>query len=173
MYFSTTMTDARNNFRTPVEKPGLTRDLEFFRSIDVDMVGMGPYIEHVDTPLYQLKDALLSKQDRFLLSLKMVAALRIMMKNVNIAATTAMQAIDPQGREKAIDTGANVIMPNLTPIKYRRDYMLYDDKPCLDEDASRCGNCLANRIVATGNTVGLGEWGDSVHFTEKTEATRP
>lgn len=150
----------------------LAGDLEFFRSIDVDMVGMGPYIEHEDTPLYRYKDTLLSKQDRFHLSLKMVAALRILMKNVNIAATTAMQAIDPQGREKAIAAGANVVMPNLTPVKYRRDYLLYEDKPCLDEDASMCGICLANRIAATGNEVGLDKWGDSAHFIEKKEARR-
>jgi biotin synthase len=145
----------------------LAGDLEFFRSIDVDMIGMGPYIEHEETPLYEHRALLPSRQDRFILSLKMVATLRILMKNVNIAATTAMQAIDPEGREKAILAGANVVMPNLTPKKYRRDYLLYDDKPCLDEDASLCGNCLAGRIASTGNRIGQGEWGDSAHFRER------
>jgi len=76
------------------------------------MAGMGPYIEHEATPLYQYRDQLMPLRDRFLLSLKMVALLRIMMKDINIAATTAMQTIDPQGREKALLVGANVIMPN-------------------------------------------------------------
>jgi biotin synthase len=131
------------------------------------MVGMGPYIEHVDTPMYQYKDQLLSKLDRFYLSLKMVAILRIMMKDINIAATTAMQAIDPLGREKAIKVGANIIMPNLTPTHYREDYLLYEDKPCTDEDADECKRCLEARIHMAGGEIGYGEWGDSKHFKNR------
>ncbi len=147
----------------------LADDLLFFRSYDIDMVGMGPYIEHEQTPLYQYKDQLLPKMDRFYLSLKMVALLRIMMKDVNIAATTAMQAIDPLGREKAIKVGANIIMPNLTPTKYREDYLLYEDKPCTDEDADECKRCLEARIHMAGGQIGYGEWGDSKHFTHRDE----
>ena len=111
----------------------LADDLIFFRDFDIDMAGMGPYIEHEDTPLYQYRGELLSLRERFELSMKMVALLRIIMKDINIAATTAMQTIDPQGREKALLVGANVIMPNLTPVKYRESYLLYQNKPCLDE----------------------------------------
>ncbi len=145
----------------------LADDLLFFREFDIDMAGMGPYIEHVDTPLYQYRNDLLPLKERFDLSLKMVAILRIMMKNINIAATTAMQTIDPQGREKALMVGANVIMPNLTPVKYRQDYLLYENKPCLDEEAEECKSCLEARIHMAGDTIGYGEWGDSLHFRDR------
>jgi biotin synthase len=145
----------------------LADDLIFFREFDIDMAGMGPYIEHADTPLYQYRENLLPLQSRFDLSLKMVAILRIMMKNINIAATTAMQTIDPQGREKALMVGANVIMPNLTPVKYRQDYLLYENKPCLDEEAEECKSCLEARIHMAGDTIGYGEWGDSMHFSDR------
>jgi len=149
----------------------LADDLLFFREFDIDMAGMGPYIEHADTPLYQYRDNLLPLTERFDLALKMVAILRIMMKNINIAATTAMQAIDPQGREKALMVGANVIMPNLTPVKYRQDYLLYENKPCIDEEAEECKSCLETRIHMAGDTIGYGEWGDSLHYRER--ETRP
>jgi len=99
----------------------------------------------------------------------MVALLRIMMKDINIAATTAMQTIDPQGREKALMVGANVIMPNLTPVKYRQDYLLYENKPCLDEEAEECKSCLEARIHMAGATIGYGEWGDSRHYGKRTK----
>jgi len=145
----------------------LADDLLFFRDFDIDMAGMGPYIEHADTPLYEHRHQLLPLTARFDLSLKMVALLRIMMQNINIAATTAMQTIDPQGREKALLVGANVIMPNLTPVKYREGYLLYENKPCLDEEAEACQNCLETRIHMAGDTIGYGEWGDSKHFTDR------
>ncbi len=145
----------------------LANDLLFLKQLDVDMVGMGPFIEHEDTPLFQYKDLLWPKKERFDVSLKMVALLRIMMKDINIAATTAMQAIDKQGREKALKVGANIIMPNLTPVKYREDYLLYEDKPCLDEDASECRTCLEARIHMAGDEIGFGEWGDSKHFEKR------
>jgi len=142
----------------------LADDLIFFRDLDVDMVGMGPYLEHEDTPLFRFKVLLMPQPERLRLTLKMVAVLRIMMKDINIAATTAMQAIDPQGREKALMVGANVIMPNLTPVKYRNDYLLYENKPCIDEDAEECKSCLEARIAIAGDEIGYGEWGDSRHF---------
>jgi len=145
----------------------LADDLIFFRDNDIDMVGMGPYIEHENTPLYRYKDQLLPRLERFNLSLRMVAILRIMMQDINIAATTAMQAIDPLGREKAIKVGANIIMPNLTPTKYRQGYLLYQDKPCVDEDAEECRRCLEARIHLAGGEVGYGEWGDSRHFENR------
>ena len=145
----------------------LAGDLLFLKALDVDMVGMGPYIEHEDTPLFAFKNQLWPRKERFDVSLKMVALLRIMMKDINIAATTAMQAIDKQGREKALRVGANIIMPNLTPVKYREDYLLYEDKPCLDEDADQCRNCLEARIKMAGDKIGYGEWGDSQHFAKR------
>ncbi|MDA3820427.1 MAG: [FeFe] hydrogenase H-cluster radical SAM maturase HydE [Candidatus Delongbacteria bacterium] len=142
----------------------LANDLIFMRNFDIDMCGMGPYIENANTPLYKHKSRLLPLKDRFRLSLKMIAILRIMMKDINIAAATAMQAIDPLGREKAIMAGANVIMPNITPGKYRNDYDLYENKPCTNEEASDCNTCLEVRIGMTGDKIGYGAWGDSKHY---------
>lgn len=145
----------------------MANDLLFIKHIDADMVGMGPYIEHKDTPLYTLCDRIISRKERLRLSLKMIAILRIMMKDINIAATTALQAIDPLGREKALLAGANVIMPNITPAKYREYYLLYEDKPCLGEEAIDCQQCLQRRISATGHYIAFDEWGDSVHYARR------
>ncbi len=145
----------------------LADDLLFFKKMDVDMVGMGPFIEHEDTPLYEFKDSLMSKQDRFDLALRMVATLRLFIPDINIAAATALQAIDPAGREKALKVGANVIMPNLTPCDYRKEYQLYEDKPCLDEDAELCRNCLEARVELAGSEVAYDEWGDSPHYFKR------
>jgi biotin synthase len=145
----------------------LADDLLFMKKFEIDMVGMGPYIEHHHTPLFEYRHSLLPLDERFMLSLRMIAVLRILMPKINIAAATALQAIDKMGREKALKAGANVIMPNITPGKYRNNYKLYDNKPCTDENPEDCTNCLQARIAITGNEIGLGDWGDSLHFTEK------
>lgn len=145
----------------------LADDLLFFRQMDIAMVGMGPYIEHEDTPLYEFRNLLKTKQERFDLALKMVATLRLLMPDINIAAATALQTIDPAGREKALTIGANILMPNLTPCEYRKEYQLYEGKPCLDEDAELCKNCLEARIEISGCEVGYGEWGDSKHYLKR------
>ncbi|MFC2089396.1 [FeFe] hydrogenase H-cluster radical SAM maturase HydE [Bacteroidota bacterium] len=145
----------------------LAEDLLFMQTFDVDMVGMGPYIEHPQTPLYKYKNDLLPIQDRFDLALKMIASLRILMKDINIAAATALQAIDPLGREKAVRVGANVIMPNVTPGIYRNDYALYENKPCRDEDPDLCKDCLDARIQLADSEIGYGDWGDSLHYLNR------
>lgn len=145
----------------------LANDLLFIKKFDIDMIGMGPYLEHEHTPLFALRHTLLPKEERFQLSLKMVAILRIIMKDVNIAATTALQAIDKLGREKAIKIGANVIMPNITPGNYRDDYLLYQNKPCTDENPDDCKTCLEARIALADNEIAYGEWGDSGHYKRR------
>ena len=145
----------------------LAGDLLFMKEFNIDMCGMGPYIEHEDTPMYAFRHQLKTKQQRFDLALKMVATLRLLMPDINIAAATALQAIDPAGREKALTIGANILMPNLTPCIYRKEYQLYENKPCLDEDAELCRNCLEARIELAGCEIGYGEWGDSKHFSKK------
>ena len=145
----------------------LADDLLFMRDLDVDMVGMGPYIEHQETPLYVYRDQLISIHKRFDLALKMIATLRILMKDINIAAATALQAIDPLGREKAVKVGANIIMPNITPGKFRNDYALYENKPCVDEEPEECKNCLDVRIQLADGEIGYNEWGDSRHFKKR------
>ncbi len=147
----------------------LANDLFFMRDFDIDMCGMGPYIEHKETPLYEHKDLLMPLEDRFTLTLKMIALLRIIMKDINIASATALQAIDPIGREKAIKVGANIIMPNVTPGMYRDNYKLYENKPCTDEEAADCTNCMEMRIGITGDDIGYGEWGDSKHFAKRAQ----
>jgi biotin synthase len=145
----------------------LANDLLWIKQMDIDMVGMGPYIEHKDTPLYQYRDTLLPLKDRFELTLKMIAVLRILMKDINIAAATALQSIEKMGRERAIKIGANVLMPNITPGKYRDSYRLYDNKPCTDENPEDCQSCIEWRVAITDNTIAYDEWGDSKHHYRK------
>ncbi|NCC72013.1 MAG: [FeFe] hydrogenase H-cluster radical SAM maturase HydE [Sphingobacteriia bacterium] len=145
----------------------LAKDLLWMQSFDIDMVGMGPYLEHAETPLYAYRHLLLPMAKRFDLSLKMIAALRILMKDINIASATALQSIEKMGREKAIMIGANVIMPNITPCTYRDYYKLYDNKPCTAENPEDCKSCLEMRIKLASNQIAWDEWGDSLHWLEK------
>jgi len=152
----------------PFQNTGdLADDLLFMKEFNIDMVGMGPYLEHQDTPLYAYKNQLLPIEERFDLALKMIATLRILMKDINIAAATALQAIDPLGREKAVKVGANIIMPNITPGKFRNDYALYENKPCVDEEPEECKNCLDVRIKLADGEIGYNEWGDSKHYHKR------
>jgi biotin synthase len=148
----------------------LAGDLLFMKEFNIDMCGMGPYIEHADTPLISVKDTLIPLQERFDLTLKMIAIIRIMMKDINIVAATALQAIDPLGREKAVKIGANILMPNITPGKYRNSYKLYDNKPCTDEAAEDCMSCLETRVTLSDSEVIYGEWGDSKHYERRLRA---
>jgi len=145
----------------------LASDLIFMRDFNIDMCGMGPYIEHADTPLIEYAADLLPLAERFDLTLKMIAILRIMMKDINIVAATALQAIDPVGREKAVKIGANIIMPNITPGKYRSSYKLYDNKPCTDDSAEDCQSCLEIRVSLADTEIIYGEWGDSRHYDKR------
>jgi biotin synthase len=143
----------------------LADDLLFLKALDVDMVGMGPYIEHFETPLIEAQYLLKTRQERLNLTFKMIASLRILMKDINIVAATALQAIDKMGREKAIRYGANILMPNITPSIYRNNYKLYQNKPCTDENATDCNSCIDARMSMIGSLIGYNEWGDSRHFT--------
>jgi biotin synthase len=142
----------------------LAGDLLFMKDFDIDMCGMGPYVEHADTPLVRYSGELMPPGERFDMTLKMIAVLRIMMKDINIVAATALQAIDPAGREKAVKIGANIIMPNITPGKYRDSYKLYDNKPCTDDQAGDCQSCLEAGVGLANAEVIYGEWGDSKHY---------
>lgn len=145
----------------------LASDLLFMKEFNIDMCGMGPYIEHADTPLAHSGESLFPLTERFDLTLKMIAVMRIMMKDINIVAATALQAIDPIGREKAVRIGANILMPNITPGKYRDSYKLYDNKPCTDESAEDCQSCLEARVSLADAEVIYGEWGDSKHYEKR------
>lgn len=140
----------------------LNNDIGFFKDEDVDMIGMGPYLAHPDTPLA----AEASRQDKgrlLALTLRMIAETRLAIPDANIASTTALQAIDPEGREKGLLAGANVIMPNVTPVKYRKSYLLYPEKPCTGEESELCRSCLERRVKSVGEEIAWGERADPLH----------
>lgn len=139
-------------------------DILFMKELDIHMFGLGPYIEHSNTPLFLYKSNLMPLNERFMLTLKVISILRIILKDINIAAATALQAIEKMGREKAIMCGANIIMPNVTPGKYRDLYKLYNNKPCTDEEPEDCIHCLDVKIGLIGHKIGYGKKGDSKHI---------
>lgn len=144
----------------------LADDVIFMRDFDIDMCGMGPFIEHSDTPLGLGGTDNLFLRERFELTLRMIAVMRIIMKDINIVASTAMQTVDRHGREKAIACGANIVMPNLTPAKYREDYRIYEGKPgyrqVTESDISGLDLSLLPETV-----IGTGAWGDPVHYNTR------
>lgn len=125
----------------------LADDLLFFKSIDADMIGIGPFIPNGDTPL---KDA---EGGTFPMSLRFVAILRLLMPDINIPATTAMETLDSNARVIALQGGANVVMPNVTEGDYRRKYALYPGKICVNDTPSKCRSCIGGKILAIGRTV--------------------
>ncbi|MFO7614952.1 MAG: [FeFe] hydrogenase H-cluster radical SAM maturase HydE [Bacteroidales bacterium] len=145
----------------------LANDLLFMRDFDIDMIGMGPYIPHQDTPMGKGMESLLPPAERFDLSLRMIALARIMMKDINIAASTAMQVLDPDGRIKAILAGANVFMPNMTPKFYADSYYLYEGKPAVANDPMIIVKELETRLKALGHQIGYGKWGDPKHYFKR------
>lgn len=140
-------------------------DIDTFRSLDLDMVGIGPYISHPGTPLGAktwLREIPAHEQvpNTELMTYKAVALTRLVCPQANIPSTTALATINKaQGRELGLMRGANVVMPNLTPVKYRALYEIYPAKACIDETSSQCRSCLHARINAIGRTVGAGQGG--------------
>ena len=122
----------------------LANELVFLKRINPEMVGIGPFIPHKDTPFKNKKPGS-SELTTFLLSL-----IRLTLPNVLLPATTALGTIDKLGREKGILAGANVLMPNLTPSLVRKKYLLYDNKICTGDEAAKCIGCLKGRIKTTG-----------------------
>jgi len=122
----------------------LARDLALLRDLQPHMVGVGPFVPHSDTP-FGHHDVPTAD-----LTLVMVALVRLMLPKALIPATTALESIDPLGREKGLRAGANVVMPNLSPLSHRADYALYDNKICVGEEAAECVSCLAERIASIG-----------------------
>lgn len=137
----------------------LADDLLFYRQFDAPMVGMGPYNPHPETPLTLSGDPYPSAERRFALGLKMIALLRLLMPDINIAAATSLEVLDPRGREMGLLSGANVFMPNLTPREQMVKYNLYDRKTALPDGPSS----LADSLSVQGIVIGYGRWGDSKH----------
>ena len=125
----------------------LAMDLKFIETFKPDMCGIGPFISQKDTPFRDMKSGTLN-QTLFLLSL-----IRLIQPNILLPATTALGTIDPKGREKGILAGANVVMPNLSPVSVRKKYALYDNKICTGEESAECKNCLSNRMRSIGYEI--------------------
>ncbi len=122
----------------------LSKELVFLRKLRPHMVGIGPFVPHKDTPFAD------KPQGTAELTLFMLALIRLTLPYVLLPATTALGTIDPLGREKGINAGANVLMPNLSPLGVRKKYMLYDNKICTGDEAAQCIECLKRRIETTG-----------------------
>ncbi len=148
----------------------LADDLLFMKEMDIDMCGMGPYLEHEQTPLWNRRGELSQLEEREVLTLRMISLLRILLPTINIAATTALQTLDPEGLEKGLMAGANVVMPNLTPMKYRKDYNLYQGKVHVEDTLDEVLKILGNRCGVIGRNVELENPGDPIHFTNRMKA---
>jgi biotin synthase len=147
----------------------LARDIEFFREMDLDMIGMGPYLPHHQTPMGKgLESSKAFAEQQLSLALKMIAVTRLYLHDVNIAATTALQALADDGREQGVLAGANVIMPNVTDTEYRKHYQLYENKPCMNENSTQCRSCLTSRVMSIGEEILWGERGDPPHYRQST-----
>lgn len=156
----------------------LEEDLDFLESFDIDMVGMGPYIPHRDTPLGQLalgsppegipRDdgdfAGFSKEQRLELSLWMIRKFRTRMPDINIAAATALDVLDADGKAKAVLAGANVIMPNITTVEMRKNYQLYEGKSGVKDDAESTKLKLERQMDAIGVKIGWFDIGNPGKF---------
>ena len=124
----------------------IARDILLFRDLELDMVGIGPFIPSPETPLAGVDGG------TALLALKTVALARLATLNTHIPATTALGSIDPEGRQKALRCGANVLMPNVSPTRVRAHYKLYPGKICIADDASQCAGCVDRMLSSLGRT---------------------
>lgn len=142
----------------------LARDILKFSDLDLDMIGVGPFIPHPDTPLGGGIFAPLARDEQVpateAMTYKVVALARLLCPQANIPSTTALATLNrAQGRELGLSRGANIVMPNLTPAKYRALYEIYPAKACIGETAAECGACLTRRIEALGRGIGEGPGG--------------
>lgn len=136
----------------------LAEDLLFLKEFHPHMVGIGPFIPHSQTPLKDEKGG--TVEDTLIL----IALARLLVPDALIPATTAMGTLHPKGRELALEAGANVVMPNLSPVQYREKYELYENKICINDEPAHCRGCIERRINAAGLEVDMGR-GDHPGFT--------
>ncbi len=145
-------------------------DLQFFQEMDFDMFGLGPYVIHEDTPLSTpvvQKWWEANKEKIFNQALNFIALLRILIPTCNIAAATALDVFHKTGREEALKVGANILMPSVTPNKYRNDYLLYQNKPCVDGHAHICAGCVIKKVESAGLNPVLGRQGNALHYKQR------
>lgn len=122
-------------------------DIRFLQELQPDMIGIGPYIKHEKTPFANFDNGSLE------LTLRLIAILRIIFPYALIPATTALGTVHPSGRELGLKSGANVVMPNLSPVKVRKLYDLYENKICTGEEAAQCRGCLERRVKSAGYKI--------------------
>ncbi len=145
----------------------LADDILFMKEWDIDMIGMGPYIPHHETPLAKA-DYHFDEMRQLDMGHRMIALVRLVLKDVNIAATTALQALGGDGRIKGLQVGANIIMPVvIDDTNYRKNYFLYDNKPGVDENCESFRQKLEDSIHSIGETISYGEKGDSKHYRRR------
>ncbi len=125
----------------------LIADLRFLQELEPDMIGIGPFITHGDTPFSSFKNGSVE------LTLRMISILRLMFPYALIPSTTALGTIHPEGRELGLKAGANVVMPNLSPVGVRKLYSLYENKICTGEEAAQCRGCLERRVASAGYRI--------------------
>lgn len=125
----------------------IVKDLMFLKDLKPQMCGIGPFIHHNDTPFANENDGSVR------LCLVLLPIIRLMHPNILLPATTALGTADKFGREKGILHGANVVMPNLSPVVHRKDYSLYDNKICTGDEAAECIKCLEKRMENIGYTL--------------------
>lgn len=132
----------------------LIADMRFLKEFQPHMVGIGPFIPHHDTPFADRSQGSLEK------TLTMVALIRLMLPKALIPSTTALGTIHPRGRELGLQAGANVVMPNLSPVSVRKQYSLYDNKICTGDEAAECIECMKRRVASVGyqTAVSRGDW---------------
>ena len=148
----------------------LANDILFFAEKDLDMIGMGPWLPHPETPMGKdFADTPEFRKKQLDLGLRMIAVTRLYLHNVNIAATTAVQTLAPDGRERGLLAGANVIMPNVTDTQYRANYQLYTGKPSLDENSDETRQKLQDSIRAIGEEIIWDQRGDSPRYFQRKE----
>ncbi len=147
----------------------LAADIRFFASRDIDMIGMGPYIVASGSAMFDA--GMMESEPLLQLALKMIAVTRLALRDVNIASTTALEALAKNGRERGIAFGANVAMPNLTPQEMRKNYQLYQGKPGIDQVPAQSREGLERSVLACGRRVGWNSWGDPRHFGKRTGST--
>ncbi|MFW5980704.1 MAG: [FeFe] hydrogenase H-cluster radical SAM maturase HydE [Halanaerobiaceae bacterium] len=128
----------------------MVEDIKLFKKLDLHMVGIGPFISHRETPLRNLTSGTVK------MTLKNIAITRLLLPLSHIPATTALGSIDPEGRQKAIKAGANVVMPNVTETSYRPLYEIYPSKICINEKAEDCRQCIGGIINSLGKKVSTG-----------------
>lgn len=133
----------------------IAEDLLFIKDLNPEMVGIGPFIPHHETPF---KDQAKGSVEKTLLLLSII---RIMLPKVLLPATTALGTLNPKGREMGLQAGGNVVMPNLSPTTVRKQYELYDNKICTGEEAAECRGCLERRVNAAGYMIAT-ERGDAI-----------